>query len=327
MNRKHFFSMLICVSMAVSGCGTKKMIDVSSIPSEDAEQTVTDEQKINVLLEETPAELFVYDITDGELYIYGMYDSGLESLVIPNEIEGCPVTEFDANYIADNVTIHTVVIPPNVTRLACSFQNMDALETLLVQEGNDRFTSRDAQGKECNAIMEKGTGMLVYGCRTSRIPEGVTTIGEYAFFVCAGLTEIELPNTVTTIEDAAFSSTQLHRIEIPDSVTSLGGWTFSECYELKEVILSENITEIQPYTFVDCESLKEIVIPEGVVRIGEGAFKESALERITLPESLDVIEDESFFGCDNLMVTAPKGSYAEAWAKENGYSVSGERTE
>lgn len=90
MNRKHFFSMLICVSMAVSGCGTKKMIDVLSIPSEDAEQTVTDEQKINVLLEETPAELFVYDITDGELYIYGMYDSGLESLVIPNEIEGCP---------------------------------------------------------------------------------------------------------------------------------------------------------------------------------------------------------------------------------------------
>ena len=197
----------------------------------------------------------------------------------------------------------------------------------MVQEGNARFTSRDAEGKECNAIMEKGSGTLVYGCRTSRIPEGVTNIGEYAFFVCAGLTEIELPNTVTKIEDAAFSSTQLRRIEIPDSVTSLGGWAFSECYDLKEVALSENITEVQPYTFADCESLKKIKIPEGVVRIGEGAFKDSALERIILPKSLEVIEEDAFSGCDNIVIIAQDGSYAETWAKENGYSVSDEQKE
>ncbi len=63
-------------------------------------------------------------------------------MAILDEIEGYPVTEFDANYIADNGTIHTIVIPPSVTKLACSFQNMDALQMLLVQEENERFTPK-----------------------------------------------------------------------------------------------------------------------------------------------------------------------------------------
>lgn len=286
------------------------------------EKQIMSERNEKESLEETPPDVFVYDITDGELYIYALNDNGLETLVIPNEIEGYPVREFDANYIADNGTIHTIVIPPNVTRLVRSFHNMDALTTLLVREGNARFTSRDVKGRECNAIFEKGTGVLVYGCRTTEIPAEITTIGEYAFADCAGLTEIVIPDNVKRIEDAAFSGAQLRRIVIPNSIVSLGGWAFCECYDLEEIVLSEALTEIQPYTFATCESLEKIEIPEGVVKMAEGAFKDSALEQITLPESLKIIEEDVFLGCDKIQIIAPEGSYAEIWARENGYPVS-----
>ncbi len=321
MKRKHIVCVAIYMGMMLAGCGTKKATNDFVLPAEGGKKEAVEENNSGVL-EKTLEDVFVYEIEDGELYIYGMYDNGLESLVIPNEIEGCPVTEFDANYIADNGTIRTIVIPRNVTRLVCSFQNMDAVETLLVEEGNERFTSRDAEGRECNAILEKGTGTLVYGCRTTRIPEEITTIGEDAFFVCGGLTEFEIPNTVTSIKDAAFAGTPLRRIVIPNSVTELGGWAFCDCYDLKSVVLPEDITEIKAFTFAACESLREIEIPEGVVRIGECAFKDSALERITLPKSLEAIEEDAFWGCDNVKVIVSKGSYAESWATENGMEVS-----
>ena len=93
------------------------------------------------------------------------------------------------------------------------------------------------------------------------IEDGVTSIGELAFFKCSSLTNITIPDSVTCIEYAAFHGcSSLSSITIPNSVTSIG-----------------------VYAFVICSSLTSITIPDGVTSIGYGAFSEcSSLKTISL---------------------------------------------
>jgi hypothetical protein len=68
----------------------------------------------------------------------------------------------------------------------------------------------------------------------------VTSIGDYAFDGCEGLTSITIPDSVTSIEDYAFyGCTGLTSIIIPDSVTSIGNAIFSGCSGLKEICVSK----------------------------------------------------------------------------------------
>lgn len=70
------------------------------------------------------------------------------------------------------------------------------------------------------------------------IPDGVTSIGDYAFSRCTSLTNIKIPNSVTSIGDWAFSDcTSLTSITIPNSVTSIGDTAFYKCKNLTSVII------------------------------------------------------------------------------------------
>ena len=72
------------------------------------------------------------------------------------------------------------------------------------------------------------------------IPDGVTSIGNYAFQTCSSLIRIVIPNSVTSIGRFAFEScSSLTRITIPDSVTSIGNWAFFNCSSLKSVTFED----------------------------------------------------------------------------------------
>ncbi|MCQ2077841.1 MAG: leucine-rich repeat protein [Bacteroidaceae bacterium] len=91
------------------------------------------------------------------------------------------------------------------------------------------------------------------------IPEGVDTIGNYAFYYCSGLTSITIPNSVTTIgEEAFFYCSGLTSITIPNSVTTIGGGAFSRCSNLTSVTIPNSVTTIGNYAFYDCRSLTSI---------------------------------------------------------------------
>lgn len=97
--------------------------------------------------------------------------------------------------------LKSIFIPKEVTEIGVgTFSADDALEEIIVQEGNPLYDSR--QG--CNAIIETKENRLVYGCKTSVIPNGIKTIGHYAFWNCIGLTEIDIPSSVTSIEEGSF---------------------------------------------------------------------------------------------------------------------------
>ena len=133
------------------------------------------------------------------------------------------------------------------------------------------------------------------------INEGVTGIGNSAFYDCDSLREISLPSTLKMIGESAFDDSSLERIEMPDSVTVLGKYVFSGCGNLSYVKLSAGLKAIPYRAFDDCSFLSSIIIPKGVTSIGASAFSGcSALEQITLPSSLKAVENSAFEDCSSL---------------------------
>lgn len=105
------------------------------------------------------------------------------------------------------------------------------------------------------------------------IEDGVTGIGDYAFYFLQGIKSIELPETVTRIGDDAFYYCEnLTAISIPDNVDCIGSGAFSYCRRLLSIAIPDGVTAIESYTFMGCSALTSITIPDSVTQIGAGAF-------------------------------------------------------
>ena len=134
------------------------------------------------------------------------------------------------------------------------------------------------------------------------IADGVTSIGDWAFYDCSSLTSIEIPDSVTSIGDGAFCScSSLTSITIPDSVTSIGSSAFAECSSLESIEIPDSVTSIGDWAFNDCDSLTSIEIPDSVTFIGNCAFYHcTSLESIEIPDSVTSIGYSAFSHCSSL---------------------------
>ena len=155
------------------------------------------------------------------------------------------------------------------------------------------------------------------------IPKSVTTLGGAAFVGCLSLTSINIPDSVTSIGDDAFAyCTSLASINIPNSVTSIGDDAFGYCGSLASINIPNSVTSIGGSAFDYCSSLTSINIPNSVTSIGSGAFVYcSSLASINIPNSVTSIDERAFEGCTNLTIYCEQGSYAETFAKENGFNI------
>ena len=154
------------------------------------------------------------------------------------------------------------------------------------------------------------------------IGNGVTTIGDKAFYYCSSLTDITLPESVISIGKSAFQFCEsLPSITIPESVTSVSDFAFACCSSLTSVTFvgSSQLTTIGDEAFYQCRSLTGITLPESVTLIGESAFYQcTALTSVTFAgdSQLTTIGSYAFYRCKNMAsVTIPKsvtniGEYA-----------------
>lgn len=122
-----------------------------------------------------------------------------------------------------------------------------------------------------------------------KIPYGVKRIGDHTFSYCESLTSINIPNSVTGIAGMAFEKCEsLKNITIPDSVTTIGSYAFQFCINLTSITIPNRITNIGMYTFANCKSLSSLVIPNSVTNIDKSAFdKCSKLEFVTLGDGFN----------------------------------------
>ena len=140
------------------------------------------------------------------------------------------------------------------------------------------------------------------GLTSVTIPDSVTSIGNYAFYGCTGLTSVTMGNKVKSIGSNAFyGCTGLRSVTIPDSVTSIGNYAFKGCTGLTSVTISGSVTSIGVSVFSSCTGLTSVTIPDSVTSIGQYAFYNcTGLTSITIPDSVTTIGSAAFNGCTGL---------------------------
>ena len=224
---------------------------------------------------------------------HAFYDCDIKALVFSEGVEeiGEEDNEEKDEYqgILDG-KMKSMTIPSTVKYIAPGLVSLCALSELKVSEWNPVYKS------EGNCIIRKDNGEIVSGSTTAVIPEETTRIGEFAFYQ-AWRDEIRIPEKVQSIGARAFSQSLNGRknteLKIPDSVTEIGKYAF-EKNDITFAKISEGITEIGRGVFSACNKLKEVHLPSALKRIGAWAFYDCKNLNISIPESVNEIEENAF---------------------------------
>lgn len=195
----------------------------------------------------------------------------LTSIEIPNSVisigegafEGCESLKYvelgqTVEYIGSGAFCEcgytSITIPSSVIYIGDeAFVDCWNLISIKVDDQNKVYDSRE----NCNAIIETATNVLIAGCINTKIPNTVTTIGQYAF-VCCDIVSILIPNSVESIEESAFEECNLASISIPNSVVYIGKFAFSYCENLYSIEIGESVNFIGEEAFYGCDRLSKI---------------------------------------------------------------------
>lgn len=193
----------------------------------------------------------------------------------------------DAFYGCDDLQV--ISLPDTVTQLDDNaFGNCPALSDILVDAKNPAYKSVDG------ALYSKDGTVLVKGpanAETFVVPDGVATIGDYAFFGAKYLTSIYFPE---------------------GSLTTIGAMAFEFCEGLTELLLPAGVTAIGYNAFSGCTQLKDVILPDGLTRIDMNVFNRcSALTEVTIPASVTEVRGFSFMGCTALTDVYYTGTQAQ----------------
>ena len=267
--------------------------------------------------------------------IAGMVDDGWLPPVTIVSAPDSPVRTWCATHGSD----YLYWCPPDDGQESCAFT--------VLEDGTVRIDLWWSLGPELRLpakvdghdVSTLGTGCCSYAqFERVVVPEGIITIGSHAFYKCFDLVEASLPSTLREVGNHAFAGCSLARADLPREVRSIGGHAFAECEfesivlpeglrhlgpgafcdcaELKSVTLPNRLAAIEPYTFESCSSLRSVVVPDGVTSIGSLAFAFSGVTSVSLPASVEHIEDHAFVGGKaDIAVEAPAGSYASRWCE------------
>ena len=258
------------------------------------------------------------ELQDGTIEITKFVDSTSTDIELPAVIDGKSVTSirdsaFDSYSSLTNIifpdsltnigkeafgncyNLTSINIPKNVTSIGKNaFFNCGSVTEITVDSDNSSYTSKD------NVLFDKNMETLLIcsakKAGTYNVPNGVTNIGDLAFFDCRSLTSITIPDSVTSIGNSAFQyCSSLKNIEMPKYMDNIGNYAFCMCSNLTSIVIPNGVTGIEERTFYECSNLTNVDIPDSVTNIGELAFYNCInLTNIFIPKSMKTIDKSAW---------------------------------
>jgi len=255
----------ITISKSVTKIGSNAFLGCSAVESivvEEGNTLYDSRNNCNAIIENF--------YTDDYNLIFGCKNSTIPDGVTkigPNAFTGCKLT--------------SITIPKSVEHVSYdAFLYCNELTSIVVEEGNEKFDSRD----NCNGIVNTNENCLVKGCKTTIIPDTVITICDWAFKSCPGLTNLTIPDSVMEIGRGAFHNCNgLTSVVIPKSVTKIEPYAFFCCIKLQSVEILGPVKNVNEYAFYGCESLEVLTLGTGIKKIEETALMETSLKAIYVP--------------------------------------------
>lgn len=208
--------------------------------------------------------------------------------------------------------LKTVKIAADMNTLSMdSFNGCTSLTTVQITGGIEHIGTRAFAG--CIKLTDVS------------LPSCLIRIRNEAFKGCTALTKISLPEGLTELQNSAFQASGLTEIELPTSVTTLGAYTFQNCKSLASVnFKGDGIKAFNGYIFSGCEKLKSIVLPSKLGNIAYNTFYNCvSLESITIPATVTQVSPYAFEGCTALSDVYFTGTI-EQW---NGISFDNEKSD
>lgn len=274
MKKVRIFSMLLASLLILSSV---------ILPNTEKAEAISQSEKYNSTTATVATKSdFEYTVQGSRIYI-NKYIGTKTKVIIPEAIDGLPVFAVTPNAF-ETSSLTYLKLPASLSIIGNNaFNYCDSLTQIDVEPDNTKFCSIDgvvySKDKLTLKVFPAGRGGGFI------IPNGVSTIANYAFYRCYQLENVNMYNTVTLIGERAFSF----------------------CWNLKTIRLSDNLETIATMAFSHCNDLTELHLPKSIKSIGVDAF----LGRINSNNS-----SKEYYLVDG--VYCVKGSYASKYIKNLG---------
>lgn len=332
--------MFTAMPLAVNAAGTADTNETTTsaaVQSADDTQSDSEEKEYNDF---TYYTYFNEENNRTEAVIQG-YRGSDSDVVIPNSIDGFVVTAISMYAFSGHSDLASITIPSTIQSIGeDAFLECDGLKKVYVSSIED-WCKIDFPYSDTNPL-SRGADLYVDNKLVTdvTIPDGVKSIGKYAFYGYSSLKSISFPSSIRSIGESAFYdcpnldevyATNIEDwckikfedtysnpisygskiyidgelatdITIPKGITKICDYAFANCETITNVVIPNSVISIGNSAFSLCSNLKNINIPNSVVNIGEGAFSSCFnLEEVEIPDGIKFIKDYTFTACENLI--------------------------